>query len=303
MDYFDYWRIMVMKNKQTSYWKLDTFLFLGFLTSFWLDLTGLWLHQWLGIFVGAFAIIHMFIHWKWIKTTIATFTSKVSIKSRRYMMLDIGLLSGFIGIIFTGVIMSTWLQLNLDNYTAWLTAHIAISISALIILLFKLAVHGKWIVAASRKVFSRSSSRQAPLANLSQVQLQIQEANDRRAFLRMMGIVGAASVFALARAADGLSFANAESLESSEIEGDAEDGFTATHGTTQTANPTATPVFTQASTATTAATEEPIVVATQAVPTQSSCVIRCQKRCAYPGHCGRYVDSNSNGYCDNGECL
>jgi hypothetical protein len=289
-----------MKNKQVTYWKMDAVLFAGFLTAFWMDLTGLWLHQWLGLFAGILAIIHMFIHWKWIKTTIATFASKVSTKSRRYIVLDVGLLSGFIGIVFTGVIMSTWLQLNLNNYETWLSVHIAISIGTLLILLLKLAAHGKWIVAASRKVFSRSSSRQAPSVNTSQVQLQMQEANDRRVFLRMMGVVGAASVFAIARAADGLSFANAESLETSENQEDVEDIVATTQRTTQTANPTATPVVTQVSTA---ATEEPVVVATQAVPTQSSCVIRCQKRCSYPGHCGRYVDSNSNGYCDNGECL
>ncbi len=292
-----------MKNKQVTYWKFDAILFAGFLTAFWLDLTGLWLHQWLGIFVGAFAIIHMFIHWKWIKTTLATFTSKVSTKSRKYIVLDVGLLAGFIGIVFTGVIMSTWLQLNLSNYTTWLSMHIVASIGTLVILFLKLAAHGKWIVVASRKVLSGSSYRPSPLENSTQVQVQMQEANDRRAFLRIMGIVGAASVFALARAADGLSFANAESLESSVIEGDAAGTATATQGTTQTTNPTATSMVTQASTATAVVPEEPIVVATQAVPTQSSCVIRCQKRCAFPGHCGRYVDSNSNGYCDNGECL
>jgi len=292
-----------MKNKQTTYWKIDAALLAGFLTAFWLDLTGLWLHQWLGIFVGIFAIIHMLIHWKWIKTTIASFTLKISKKSRKYLLLDVGLLAGFSGIVFTGVIMSTWLQLDLNNYTTWLSVHIMVSIVTLVILLVKLAVHGKWIVAASRKVFSGSSYRPSPLGNSTQVQLQMQEVNDRRAFLRIMGIVGAASIFALSRAADGLSFANAESLESSVIEGDAAGIATATQGTTQTAYPTATAMVTQASTATTAVTEEPIVVTTQAVPTQSSCVIRCQKRCSYPGHCGRYVDRNSNGYCDNGECL
>ena len=42
-----------------------------------------------------------------------------------------------------------------------------------------------------------------------------------------------------------------------------------------------------------------------AVPSAASnpCTVQCPAQCAYPGKCRRYVDSNRNGLCDNGECL
>ncbi len=35
----------------------------------------------------------------------------------------------------------------------------------------------------------------------------------------------------------------------------------------------------------------------------TTCRVRCNRRCAYPGHCRKYVDSNGNERCDLGECL
>lgn len=292
-----------MKNKQATYWKIDALLFTGFVVAFWLDLTGLWFHQWLGLFIGIFALVHMFMHWKWVKTTFSAHVLKPSNRSHWYVLLDGGLLFGLIGIVFTGIIMSTWLQVNLNNYSTWLTVHIVVSITTLAILVIKLAAHGKWIVAVSRKVFSASQSRQILVKNSLQPVFVKQEAYDRRAFLRMMGIVGAASVFALTRAADGLSFVEAESIESVESEKDAVDRTSATQSLQPATGTTAESTPTQGVVTTTSITEEPIAVSTQVIPTQSSCVIRCQKGCSYPGRCHRYTDSNANGYCDNGECL
>ena len=34
-----------------------------------------------------------------------------------------------------------------------------------------------------------------------------------------------------------------------------------------------------------------------------NCVIRCDKECAFPGLCRRYIDENQNQLCDLGECL
>ncbi|MCK5794063.1 MAG: hypothetical protein KAH12_05130 [Anaerolineales bacterium] len=43
-------------------WLIDAFLFVGFLLTFFLDLTGLTIHQWLGIGVGSFALYHILAH-------------------------------------------------------------------------------------------------------------------------------------------------------------------------------------------------------------------------------------------------
>jgi len=51
-------------------------------------------------------------------------------------------------------------------------------------------------------------------------------------------------------------------------------------------------------------TENPQPTAT-VIPQQAAanCQVRCPRGCSFPGHCRRYTDQNSNGYCDLGECL
>ena len=45
------------QDKQKYNWIIDALSFGGFLGSLWLDLTGLTVHQWLGLGVGALATI------------------------------------------------------------------------------------------------------------------------------------------------------------------------------------------------------------------------------------------------------
>ncbi|MBN2258171.1 MAG: hypothetical protein JW704_10155 [Anaerolineaceae bacterium] len=49
------------KNNQVKWW-VGAILFIGFLLTFFMDLTGLELHQWLGISVGILLIYHLLAH-------------------------------------------------------------------------------------------------------------------------------------------------------------------------------------------------------------------------------------------------
>ena len=51
------------QDKQKRNWIIDAVLFGGFLVALWLDLTGVAVHQWLGIAVGALAGYHLVAHW------------------------------------------------------------------------------------------------------------------------------------------------------------------------------------------------------------------------------------------------
>jgi secreted PhoX family phosphatase len=120
----------------------------------------------------------------------------------------------------------------------------------------------------------------------------------RRDFIAIMGVTGVAAWLAVAnvlRADQTSASANANSL--SDVTGTESPTATSTTAEVNTseANPTSTPTATQ-----TAA--QPTQVLYQQ-PTASACSVRCNHRCSYPGHCGRYYDSNNNGYCDNGECM
>ncbi len=51
-------------------WILDAVLFIGFLLSFWLDFTGLELHQWLGVLLAFVISYHLMTHLGWLEAVL-----------------------------------------------------------------------------------------------------------------------------------------------------------------------------------------------------------------------------------------
>ena len=294
-----------MNKKQKTNWWIDLILFVSFLITFFLDITGLIVHQWIGIVSIAIAAIHFFLHREWVKTIVYKFFHKRFGKARLNFVIDLSILFGFTVIGLTGVLMSTWLNLPLPNYDIWRQLHITSSVVTLVLIMVKIGLHLRWIEQATRKMLA--SALRMPANNLApQVAGDNSKRLGRREFLVTMGVVGTASVIALASASKSL----AEALNTGEQ-------ATATLDPTQT--PTSTETPTEAATATSEVTAEttatadlatltPTVTATPVIPTATTavdtgCTVRCNRGCSYPGHCRRYTDANGNGLCDLGECL
>jgi len=173
------------------------------------------------------------------------------------------------------LVISTWLNLSLSNFTTWLNIHITISIVILVTLLLKLAFHWRWIVRTTRKIWARPVI--APAKNVVLRPVKVSSGRmGRREFLQVIGVVGAASFLALTSASKSL----AETVATTESTV-TEDVATQTD-LTSTVNTSFQ--FSSSS-------------------SDSSCTLRCQKSCSYPGHCHRYVDTNNNDRCDYGECV
>jgi len=261
-----------MNTKQKTNWWIDVVLFSGFITTFFLDLTGVGTHQWIGILSGSLAAYHLFIHRVWVGAVSRRFFTRTSGQARIYFALDVLLLLGFALIVVTGLGISTWLNLSLSNFTTWLNIHITISIAALVILLLKLTLHWRWLARAVRSIWPKpvvpSTPNTAAPARVSLGRM------GRREFLQVMGVVGAASLVAMVSASKSLG-GTATSTEESSAAGNM---------VTQTTTNTVT-TFSQSSTS-----------------SSNDCTISCQKGCSYPGHCHRYVDTNNNSRCDWGEC-
>lgn len=295
-----------MNKKQKHYWILDATLGVGFMLAFQQDITGHALHQWLGILVGAGALVHLLLHKKWLQVTARNFASMATSRSRWYLILD-GLLGlGLLGTIITGLVISTWTNLPLNNYQAWLAVHITVSIEALVMLVVKLVLHRQWIVTTARRMFSpaRKQEFQPVPVSISQ------KAMLRRDFLKMAGILGAAGAVALTRAVDGLSRIGGENdtalnsdvlaeevpepeNELTDLPAEVEDTIEVTQETQAAATQETVAV----------STSTPVPTAAQLVQEQASCVVRCPRGCSFPGRCHKYTDSNNNQKCDLGECL
>ena len=92
----------------------------------------------------------------------------------------------------------------------------------------------------------------------------------RRQFLGVIGVVGVASALALVNAASSLSASQTQERASS-----------SPGGTTGASNGAANLTHTGLS---------------------GSAAACCNRGCSFPGGCQRYVDADSNGRCDLGEC-
>jgi hypothetical protein len=285
----------VKKTLPKTHWLIDLGLMVGFLAAFYVNLTGIGLHQWLGVAVTILALVHLILHWDWVVAVISRFFMKTCGRSRLYLLLDVLLMVGATVIFETGLVISTWFNLNLTNYPDWLDIHVYSSVITLGLTVLKLGLHWRWVVNIAQKSFSRR--RALPVIQmLKPVPVPIpmnQKRVDRRQFLVLMGAVGGASVLAASNVLSKVKNVQSAAVTQS----------TATAQEVGTVVPTAaqtTKAVESAIAPTATATALPQVAS---ITTTLSCTVRCPRGCSYPGHCRRYTDSNKNGRCDLGECL
>jgi hypothetical protein len=236
---------------------------------------GIELHQWIGLFGSALAVYHLLVHWDWVRAVTPRFFNRTPGRARLIYLVDLVMLVGFAAIASTGMLISTWLNLPLAHYAAWLTVHIVASIITLLALVLKLGLRARWIALAARNTLAI----QAPILPTRPVAGPVRAERrtvSRREFLVVMGVSGAASLLALLQGAAGLkdlSGAGAQAAAQTGLQAGSENVSSASLGSSS-----------------------------QADSASSTCSVRCDRGCSYPGHCRRYVDSNNNNYCDLGEC-
>ncbi len=275
------------KNKFN--WWIDLVLFGLFWTAFFPELTGLGLHEWLGIGVIALAALHLILHWKWVETVTLRFFSRTSGQARLCYVVDLGVMLGFLMILITGLLISTWLDLPLYDFAAWTRIHLMVSIFTLVLTVLKLILHWRWVVSAGRRyawtpVFGRSAAGTATYAV---------RPVGRRDFLKVAGVLGTASVFTIHGLLDDPLGAQAQSAPPDKAQ--TEPALPAA-----SAAVTAIPAGGDSSAAAPTPTQ---VIPSPAIEPTVACTVLCPNGCAYPGRCRKYVDRNGNNLCDNGECL
>jgi hypothetical protein len=281
-------------------------LFTSFLTCFFMNITGLAYHQWIGVLCGLIVSYHLLAHRAWVKAVTLRFFGNTSAQARLFYMIDFALLIGFVVMIGSGLLISTWFNLSLVSYASWRTVHILASITTLLAVIIKIGVHARWIIFTASKMLQRPTGHgkwNAPLAGAT-------IANDRRAFLKLMGVIGTASLIAISSSAKSLWSASAQgedqvssetSVNSEKIE-HTNDWMSNIKDNQDSGELSSQTVNIQSACSPPMPTDEPQVLENQA-SAPAACTVRCSRGCSYPGHCRRYVDSNSNNRCDLGECL
>jgi len=291
---------------------LSVLLFGGYLLAMAMDVTGVGLHQWIGISLALLAGYHLSVHHAWVASVSKRLFHGAGGRTRALYALDVALLVGFVGITVTGLVLSTWLNLPLASYEAWRVAHVALSIATLWLVVVKVGMHWRWIAGSVRRQLVRPTTAVQPATTSARTAPSV----SRRQFMTTMGSAGALAAIASTWVLRGEVVAQTATPE--------QPAFAATAGDTTLDVPVAVPAvgddeasqaLTPAATASDPpagaparpAATEPAATATATAVAASggstSCTVQCRRACSYPGGCRKYVDSNGNGRCDFGECM
>lgn len=283
-------------HKPKTNWIVDAILFSAFLIAFVLDLTGLPIHQWLGVGVGALAAYHLWAHRDWVEAVSGRFFGRTSAQARLYYLIDAALFLGLALIVLSGLVISTWFALPLENYAAWKELHVLGSYLTLAVIVLKIGLHWRWVVAVGRKFTAsplppaREERAPRPAAALA--------SPGRREFLKLMGVVGAAAALAAIGSLDAL-VEGVTTQDSANPDSANQDSANQDSANQDSASQDAANLETSGTSATSSGSYRS---ASGSGQSSTACTVQCNRRCSFPGHCRRYVDSNGNGRCDLGEC-
>jgi hypothetical protein len=124
------------------------------------SLFGLWFHEWAGLLICLFYILHNILNWNWIKESTKRLFGRLPAKVRLNYIMDVLLLVGFILIIWSGMAISktinfSWLGFDQDNRMIYRSMHTSVSMLTLAVAGIHLGLHWDWVLAR----FERSSRR------------------------------------------------------------------------------------------------------------------------------------------------
>jgi len=135
---------------------LDLALAIAFLVSFQPVLTGLAIHEWLGLALGGALLLHLLLHWRWAIGVARKWLCKLPFKTRIYTIVDASLLVAFLTIIGSGVAMSravlSLFGLTGSTGSAWFVIHKWSSMLTLGLIGIKLVLHRTWFAALVKKL-------------------------------------------------------------------------------------------------------------------------------------------------------
>jgi hypothetical protein len=113
---------------------------------------GLVFHEWAGLIICIFFVLHITFDWKWVKTFTVRFFRKMPGRVRLNYVLDVFLLIGMTAVVVSGlpiarIIDFSWLGFERGNATFWRTLHTSSSMIVLVAMAVHLGLHWKWVTA------------------------------------------------------------------------------------------------------------------------------------------------------------
>jgi len=113
---------------------------------------GLVFHEWAGLIIVLFIVLHLLLDWKFIKAVTVRFGGRLPGKTRTNYTLDVVLLVGAILVVWSGlpiarVIDFSWMGFERDGMRFWRTMHTSVSMIVLVLIGVHLGLHWRWVLA------------------------------------------------------------------------------------------------------------------------------------------------------------
>jgi hypothetical protein len=119
-------------------------------------LTGLALHEWLGIAFIAVLVLHLLLHWQWIAGATVRWLRSLSWQMRLTYLVDVVLFITMTLVIFSGLVISEaalpLMGLTTSRNFAWRAIHSATSNGVLLLISLHIALNWRWIVAVAQRM-------------------------------------------------------------------------------------------------------------------------------------------------------
>jgi hypothetical protein len=107
-------------------------------------------HEWAGLIIGLFFLLHKILNWGWIKKVTVSLFRRGPAKARINYILDILLLAGITLMILSGIAISrtidfSWLQIG-GSHFFWRAMHVSSSMLTLVLFGIHLGLHWNWVL-------------------------------------------------------------------------------------------------------------------------------------------------------------
>lgn len=146
-------------NRNRMRFWLDAALSVAFVLTLVPRITGMRAHEWLGIGMSAGAMIHLALHWRWIRAVIGRYLKPLPRRTRVNAVLDTLLFVGSALLLLTGVLMSP----SYSSQPRWWakTAHSVAWMPFAGLVILHIALHWRWILGVAGLRVSGACSRRA----------------------------------------------------------------------------------------------------------------------------------------------
>jgi hypothetical protein len=147
-------RRRIPARTRLDFW-LDALLLVAFTLAYSLGLTGLAIHEWLGIGLGAVLLVHLTLHWDWVVRTTGRLLRRGE-RERLVWLVDLLLLVSMTLCIASGVLISEVALPQLGITPAansfWAQMHGGTALLTLTLIPVHTALSWRWIVGVARRL-------------------------------------------------------------------------------------------------------------------------------------------------------